>query len=119
MTRSIEIGGASKGWAQYAVAGLVTLLMLWGGIAILGAVLGGKPIRVTPPAVALLAVLWLGLTVGWVRLARQHAPENAGSVWDAIPNRQYNGRYAEAGGLARDSWEKALARLPGDDDERR
>ena len=119
MSRRISIGGASKSGGQYVVAGLVTLLVLYGLIVVLGAVLGAESPTMTAPVLALLVVLWAGCTVGWVRLARTHAPEDPGSVWDAIPNRQYNGRYAEAGGLARDSWEKALAQLPGDDNEDR
>ncbi|MDS0297408.1 hypothetical protein NDI76_01465 [Halogeometricum sp. S1BR25-6] len=30
------------------------------------------------------------------------------SVWDAIPRRQYDGRHAESGGIARGEQEKAL-----------
>jgi len=34
-----------------------------------------------------------------------------GTVWDAIPERQYGGRHAESGGIARQEQERALDRL--------
>lgn len=114
MGRRIEIGGASKAWAQYVVAGLVTAMVLWGVLALVSAIIGRR-LHVSIPALVLLGTFWLGVTIGWVRVARARAPENSGSVWDAIPNRQYTGRYAEAGGLARDSWEKALDQLPDEE----
>ncbi|AQL42614.1 hypothetical protein BV210_07780 [Halorientalis sp. IM1011] len=34
--------------------------------------------------------------------------EGDGSVWDFIPGRQYSGRHAESGGIARGEQERAL-----------
>jgi hypothetical protein len=34
-----------------------------------------------------------------------------GSVWNAIPRRQYDGRHAESGGLARDEQEAAIEEI--------
>jgi hypothetical protein len=34
--------------------------------------------------------------------------DDDGSVWDAIPGRQYTGRYAEAGGVSRQEQEAAI-----------
>jgi hypothetical protein len=31
-----------------------------------------------------------------------------GTVWDVIPSRQYGGRHAESGGIARDEQERAI-----------
>lgn len=35
--------------------------------------------------------------------------DDEGSVWNAIPGRQYAGRYAEAGGVSRQEQEEAIA----------
>lgn len=37
--------------------------------------------------------------------------EPAGTVWDAIPDWQYEGRFAEAGGIARGEQERAVSDL--------
>ncbi|RXK50042.1 hypothetical protein [Halorientalis pallida] len=34
--------------------------------------------------------------------------DDTGSVWDFIPGRQYSGRHAESGGIARGEQERAL-----------
>lgn len=39
------------------------------------------------------------------------------SVWDAIPNRQYEGRHAESGGIARAEQEQALEELQDTDEK--
>ncbi|NHN40227.1 hypothetical protein G9C85_01070 [Halorubellus sp. JP-L1] len=39
---------------------------------------------------------------------RSHWPDDDGSVWNAIPGRQYGGRHAEAGGLSRSEQEDAI-----------
>ena len=38
----------------------------------------------------------------------ESADEDTGSVWDFIPGRQYSGRHAESGGIARGEQERAL-----------
>jgi hypothetical protein len=37
--------------------------------------------------------------------------EGDGSVWDLIPGRQYGGRHAESGGIARGEQERALREI--------
>ncbi|ERH05982.1 MAG: hypothetical protein J07HN4v3_01591 [Halonotius sp. J07HN4] len=39
--------------------------------------------------------------------------ENGRLVWNAIPGRQYNGRHAESGGLARGEQEPAIKKIRG------
>ncbi|MDS0295890.1 hypothetical protein [Halogeometricum luteum] len=45
------------------------------------------------------------------------ADRDANSVWDAIPRRQYDGRHAESGGIARGEQEKALSDVSRQADE--
>jgi hypothetical protein len=75
-------------------------------------------------ALALLVCVALAPALGWLRaaavavvvgllaaiVARRRAGEGSGTVWDAIPSRQYAGRHAESGGLARAEQERALER---------
>ncbi|RQH00817.1 hypothetical protein [Natrarchaeobius oligotrophus] len=65
---------------------------------------------VSLPALVGLAVL-LGVVVLWRRATRgsDSTNEDDSSVWNAIPNRQYQGRHVESGGLARSEQEAALA----------
>jgi len=48
--------------------------------------------------------------LGWLReFVRSHWPgDDDGSVWNAIPGRQYGGQHAEAGGLSRAEQEAAI-----------
>ena len=43
---------------------------------------------------------------------------DSGSVWDLVPSWQYTGRYAESGGLARDSQERALRGIQAEAEQR-
>ncbi|WP_318567610.1 hypothetical protein [Salinigranum marinum] len=44
-----------------------------------------------------------------VAIRRDRAPDVDRDVWELIPSRQYTGRHAESGGLARGEQEAALA----------
>ena len=79
------------------------ILALW---LLVGSVL--TPLFGWTVALAVAVVAGLAAAV----LLRRHAAgtELRGSVWDAIPSRQYAGRHAESGGLARDDQERALER---------
>jgi hypothetical protein len=66
----------------------------------------------------------LRAVLGWIGLGRERsagddgtdgaasddagAADDTGSVWDFIPGRQYSGRHAESGGIARGEQERAL-----------
>jgi len=58
---------------------------------------------------------WLAAVGGWVVLAvlwvRRLGGEDDDSTWAAIPDWQYEGRFAEAGGLTRSEQEQALDEL--------
>ncbi|AEM57319.1 hypothetical protein HISP_08765 [Haloarcula hispanica N601] len=51
----------------------------------------------------------LALTTVWVW--KRGGNTDDGSAWDAIPEWQYNGRFAEAGGLTRSEQEAAIEDL--------
>ena len=58
---------------------------------------------------------WLAAVGSWVVLAvlwvRRLGGEDDDSTWAAIPSWQYEGRFAEAGGLTRSEQEQALDEL--------
>lgn len=112
MGRSISVDGAPKWLLQYFVAGLVVLASLWGFVVVLGVLVPAVDVFGRLVLLGMLALLWVALTTSWVRRADRR--ESSGSMWDATPRRQYAGRFAESGRLARESCERAL---PGDDDE--
>lgn len=58
-----------------------------------------------PVIVAVIAVL---VAVAVVARHREAGEDDGGTVWDAIPDWQYDGRHVESGGLARDEQERAL-----------
>jgi hypothetical protein len=63
----------------------------------------------------------LGRLLAWLRPGdRGGGSENGGSnsVWNLVPSWQYGGRYAESGGLARDSQEKALQEIQAEAERR-
>jgi len=106
MERTISVDGLPKWLLQFLVAGVAVFMALWGVLAVYSAAVGGFDVSGRPWLFVAMAAAWLVLTVAWVW--RAQGWETSGSVWDAIPDEQYTGRFAEAGGLARDSWEKAL-----------
>ncbi len=116
MDRTISVA-LPKRVLRYLVAGFAVFFALVLASTSLGPVLvdAGVPLPDGPTALALLAALWLGLTVLWVR--RMRGWEGSGSAWGAIPEEQYTGRFAEAGGIARHEWEKSIERLSGDGDD--
>lgn len=111
MTRSVSVDGVPRWLLQYLVAGLAVFLTLWGALSLYSAAVGGFDVTGRPRLFGALGATWVALTVLWVRRARRW--DTGGSFWGAVPREQYAGRLAEAGGLARDSWERALP----DDDE--
>lgn len=113
MGRSISISGVPRRVLQYLVAGIVVLLALWGVVQVLW-LAGVDPLR-GPEWVVGFAGIWAGLTVLWVRSAPED--RDGSSWWGPVPSRQYTGRFAEAGGIARDNWEKALPQGQNSEDE--
>lgn len=70
----------------------------------------------------LLAGLLVVGVVSWAGLrhrGRSNADSDAhaGTVWDAIPSWQYEGRHVESGGLTRDEQEQALKEVQDEADE--
>lgn len=43
--------------------------------------------------------------------AEEAPDDDRGTVWDAIPSWQYEGRFAEAGGISRSEQERAVSEL--------
>jgi len=74
------------------------------------------PASLVPPLVAVLAVVGLSILL-YSRVAGSD-DERGGSVWNAIPRRQYDGRHVESGGLARGEQEQALEEIQQDAAER-
>jgi len=71
------------------------------------------PAALLPPAAG--AVIVIGLLAGlyWWVTDRDDA-DGEGSVWNAIPSRQYDGRHAESGGLSRGEQEAAIEEIQQD-----
>ena len=117
MTRTVDFSGRPKRAIQYLLASSFVLgALVFAGVVLAG-LLGvvGVTLRVelTAPVLAGVAVLWLVLTVFFVRRLRR----GDGDWWGPVPPNQYVGRFAGHGGLARSSWERAVRQLPGRDDE--
>jgi hypothetical protein len=106
MARTVSVDGVPKRVLQYLVGGIAVFLALWGVFSLYSAAVGGFDVFGRPWILGTLAAAWAALTALWVRRARRW--DAGGSFWDAVPREQYAGRLAEAGGLARDSWERAL-----------
>jgi|AntDeeMetageno51_2_1112566.scaffolds.fasta_scaffold00278_14 hypothetical protein len=63
----------------------------------------------------LLAIGGLTVCVAvFIRMGDGDDKTDSESVWNAIPSRQYNGRHAESGGLARGEQEQALQEIHDD-----
>lgn len=117
MARTVDVSGLPAFVFQCVLASFLVL----GGLVFTGAVVAGLldtvGVDVTysmngPMLVAFLA-LWIGLTVLWVR----HLRASDGDWWGPVPQRQYTGRFAGYGGLARHNWEKAIEQLPGHEED--
>ena len=75
----------------------------------------------------MVVVATLGVLGWWVYSRNTTQSSSDGSVWDAIPDWQYDGRHVESGGLTRVEQERALRdierraeqieRLRGEDQE--
>lgn len=51
------------------------------------------------------------------RQSTEQSDSEGGGFWSAIPNRQYNGRFAEAGGLTRSEQSDAIEKVQTDAQE--
>ena len=74
------------------------------------------PASLVPPLVAVLAEVGLSILL-YSRVAGSD-DERGGSVWNAIPRRQYDGRHVESGGLARGEQETIIKEIQQDADNR-
>jgi len=98
-------------WVGHAfVAGgaaLLTFPFVVGGVTlafdVFGVSAGAQTTLGVAAAVSLLGAAFL------FRLASAERDDD--TVWNAIPSRQYEGRHAESGGIARSEQEKALEEL--------
>jgi len=98
-------------WLQRVVAaGIVALFALpviHGGVTVGFELLGLRVDWLVETGVAaLVCVVGAGALVVWAS-----DRDTDDSVWDAIPRRQYEGRHAESGGIARGEQERALEEL--------
>ncbi|WP_135828534.1 hypothetical protein [Halorussus halobius] len=105
MVRSIELSGDSFGLLVYAfqLVGLVALL-----------VFVASPVDSPAglPLAALLASLVVATAVGaWRGRTDDPGPEHVGTAEDVAYD-----PFADPGQAARDRWERAVGRLPGDDE---
>ena len=73
------------------------------------------PASLLPPVAALLAVVGFSILLYAYVVS---SDEGGGSVWNVIPSRQYDGRHAESGGLARGEQEAAIEEIQQDAAER-
>jgi len=104
MSRTVDLSLSTRTQQFLVLALLVGSLV----VPVLTAVLSAVGLTV-PQAFAGAAAAWLALAVLWVR--RSGGAENDGGAWDGIPRRQYEGRFAEAGGLTRSEQEDALEQV--------
>jgi len=119
MDKTIDVSGWPMRALRYALTGcyafgtlFVLSFFLWRALTALDVAIPYRDGLVWPAA---FAVVWVVLTVKCVRVFERAD----GDWWGPIPREQYLGRFAEAGGLARHSWEKAIDELPdGEDTDR-
>ena len=107
MRRTVDLSLSTRARQYLVVAVLVGSFV----VPVLGAVLSAVGLTV-PQAFAGATVAWLVLTALWV--GRMGGTDD-GDAWGGIPQWQYGGRFAEAGGLTRQEQEEALERL-GDEE---
>jgi len=87
------------------------MLMVLAALLLLAPVIAA-PASLLPPLAAALAVVGLSVLL-YVRVVGSD-DEGGGSVWNAIPSRQYEGRHVESGGLARGEQEAAIEEIQQD-----
>jgi len=100
MAKTVDLSLSTR-TKQYLVAGGVSWVPATG---LYGALLAATDL----PGGAVMAgaaAVWLLVTALWVA---RLGGEDDGGTWDAIPNWQYGGRFAEVGGLTRGEQEAAL-----------
>ncbi|ERH01216.1 MAG: hypothetical protein J07HN6_02850 [Halonotius sp. J07HN6] len=88
---------------------LATVLLLGPVIVPLLVPVIDGPARPFPLAVGMLIAVGVGAILYWRLTGDGDGDE--GSIWNAIPRRQYDGRHAESGGLARDEQEAAIEEI--------
>ena len=103
MTRTVDLSVSGR-TRQYLVA---TVLVGSFVVPIFGAILSVAGLTVAQ-AFAGAAGGWVVAAVLWVR---QFGGDDDGDTWAAIPDWQYDGRFAEAGGLTRSEQEEAIEDL--------
>lgn len=119
MDRTVDISGWPTLVFQYVLASFVVFGVLFLSAFAVGALLSEQGVAVPQlhgmTGVVVFTVVWLVLTEVWVR----HLRQADGDWWGPVPRDQYLGRFAGHGGLARHSRERAVERLPDDDEEKR
>jgi hypothetical protein len=104
MSKTVRLSPSGR-TRQFLVAAVVLVFFVGPVVAAILSVLGLPVLQafgvtiVGGLAVALVWVRWLG------------GDGDDGSAWAAIPEWQYNGRFAEAGGLTRSEQEQAIEEL--------
>jgi hypothetical protein len=61
-----------------------------------------------PGRLVVVALVGLTALAAGVLYRRRSADDTGGSVWEHVPDWQYDGRHVESGGLTRDEQEQAL-----------
>ena len=74
------------------------------------------PASLLPPLAVGVVLVGLSILL-YIRVAGSD-DEGGGSVWNAIPRRQYDGRHVESSGLARGEQEAAIEEIQQDADNR-
>ena len=100
-TVDLSLSGRTR---QYFVA---TVLVGSFVVPVFGAILSVAGLPVVQAFAGAVAG-WVVVTVLWVR---RFGGDDDGDTWGAIPQWQYGGRFAEAGGLTRQEQEEALERV--------
>lgn len=98
---------AARGLSSLSM-GVVTVLAV---VLLLAPVLA-MPASLVPPVAAVLTLGGLSAFL-YVRVVASD-DDRGGSVWNAIPRRQYDGRHVESGGLARGEQEAAIEEIQQD-----
>jgi hypothetical protein len=98
-------------WLQRVVAAAIAAVFAFpvvqGGVTVGFDLLGLRVDWLVEVGVsALVCVAGVAALVAWASNG-----DTDDSVWDAIPDRQYEGRHAESGGIARGEQERALEEL--------
>ncbi|TQQ82946.1 hypothetical protein EGH24_05785 [Halonotius terrestris] len=92
-------------------ASLKGALTLLAAILLLAPVVAGLA-WLFPLAAGILTVLGIAAGLYWYLTGDDASGD--GSVWNAIPSRQYDGRHAESGGLSRGEQEAAIEEIQED-----